>query len=55
MAARKKSADGRRKVKLQVIADAVQADGNTYPNGAQFSVTAAQAKELLAEGKVVKA
>jgi hypothetical protein len=45
----------RRRVKLQVIADAVQDDGETYPNGAQFTVTAARAKELLATGTVIKA
>jgi len=45
----------KKKVKLQVIADAVQHDGNTYPNGAVFSVSQARAKELLNTGKVVKA
>jgi hypothetical protein len=44
-----------KKVKLQVIADAVQLDGNTYPNGAVFDVSAAKAKELLKSGKVAKA
>jgi hypothetical protein len=42
-------------VMLQVIADAVQHDGETYPNGAQFEAPEAQAKELLASGGVVEA
>ena len=43
-----------KKVKLQVIVDAVQHDGNTYPNGAVFAVSEAKAKELLRTGKVSK-
>jgi len=43
-----------KKVKLQVIADAVQHDGNTYPNGTVFAVGEAKAKELLKTDKVIK-
>jgi hypothetical protein len=43
-----------KKVTLQVITDAVQLDGHTYPNGQQFSVTEAKAKKLLAAGTVIK-
>jgi hypothetical protein len=43
-----------KKVKLQVITDAVQHGGSTYANGEQFSVSTAQAKALLKTGKVVK-
>jgi hypothetical protein len=44
-----------KKVKLQVIVDAVQHGGNTYGNGEQLKVTEAQAKALLKSGGVVKA
>ena len=50
-----KASDGHRKVKVQVIADAVQADGNTYANGQQLIVAEAKAKDLLKTGKVIKA
>jgi hypothetical protein len=43
-----------KKVKLQVVTDAVQHGGETYPNGAQFIVSEAKAKDLLRTGKVVK-
>ena len=44
-----------KKVKLQVVTDAVQHGGETYPNGAQFTVSEAKAKELLKAGTVIKA
>jgi hypothetical protein len=44
-----------KKVKLQVIVDAVQHDGDTFANGQQFEVSAAKAKELLAAGTVIRA
>lgn len=44
-----------KKVKLEVIVDAVQHDGNTYANGQQFTVSESKAKELLKTGGVIKA
>jgi hypothetical protein len=44
-----------KKVKLQVVTDAVQHDGSTYANGEQFTVTEAKAKELLKAGTAIKA
>jgi hypothetical protein len=44
-----------KKVRLKVITDAVQAGGKTYPNGMEFSVSEAKAKQLLKSGGVVKA
>jgi hypothetical protein len=45
-----------KKVTLQVIADAVQLDdGRSFYNGQQFTVNEAQAKKLLATGKVMGA
>jgi hypothetical protein len=38
-----------KKITLQVIGDAVQHDGVTYPNGQQFDVTEKEAKELAEE------
>jgi hypothetical protein len=43
-----------KKATVQVITDAVQHGGDTYANGQQFAVSAAQAKELLKTGKVSK-
>jgi hypothetical protein len=44
-----------KKVTLQVVTDAAQHGGHTYPNGAVFTVSEAEAKELLKSGAVVKA
>jgi len=46
---------GAKKVKLQVVTDAVQHGGSTYANGQQFEVTEKDAKDLLKAGGVVKA
>jgi len=43
----------KKKVTLEVTTDAAQVGGNTYPNGAQFEVSQAKAKKLLAA--VIKA
>jgi hypothetical protein len=43
-----------RKVKVEVVTDAVQHDGHTYANGQQFAVSEAVAKELLKTDKVIK-